>query len=301
MGMLYHASRRTDIPARYWDWFANRVRAGYALVRNPYYPEKVSRYLLTPDVCDGFSFLSKNYEPTLENETLRMAEVIGTYRVTAFAFTYTPYPHLEPGLPSPQRRMRAMRSLSAVAGRERCSWFLAPLLAYGEAYDVRWHLDFLDATVPPMSQMCASCMADDVNVYDRVGRRAPRLRRLDEAERDEILGHLGDLARRYGMSLRRCPGAVSGWERYGFEGTPCASRELLGETNGVTIARGSREPCGCVSMRDLGAYAPCPNACLYCYAKPGEATGYDPTSEMLCDSLRGDELIQTARQASLCR
>lgn len=33
--MIISASRRTDIPALYGDWFINRVRAGFAVVRNP--------------------------------------------------------------------------------------------------------------------------------------------------------------------------------------------------------------------------------------------------------------------------
>jgi DNA repair photolyase len=55
-----------------------------------------------------------------------------------------------------------------------------------------------------------------------------------------------------------------------------------------------------VSMRDLGAYAPCPHACEYCYAHPGKPVNYDPRSEMLCDCLRGDEIIFDPQQVSLC-
>ena len=33
--MIISVSRRTDIPAFYAEWFYNRLRAGYVLVRNP--------------------------------------------------------------------------------------------------------------------------------------------------------------------------------------------------------------------------------------------------------------------------
>lgn len=33
--MIISASRRTDIPAFYSEWFLNRIKEGYAVVRNP--------------------------------------------------------------------------------------------------------------------------------------------------------------------------------------------------------------------------------------------------------------------------
>lgn len=65
--MIYDVSRRTDVPAFFWDWFANRLDAGTVSVHNPYYPEKVSTYGLSPNVCDGFHFYSKNYTPALDH------------------------------------------------------------------------------------------------------------------------------------------------------------------------------------------------------------------------------------------
>ena len=40
--MIIQTGQRTDIPAFYSDWFANRLREGYVLVRNPYNPQAVT-------------------------------------------------------------------------------------------------------------------------------------------------------------------------------------------------------------------------------------------------------------------
>ncbi|MBN1777391.1 MAG: DUF1848 family protein, partial [Clostridiales bacterium] len=48
--MIISASRRTDIPAFYADWFMGRIREGFACVRNPMNPRQVSHISLTPDV-----------------------------------------------------------------------------------------------------------------------------------------------------------------------------------------------------------------------------------------------------------
>ena len=50
--MIINTGMRTDIPAFYSDWFVNRLKAGFVLVRNPYNPRSVTRYRLSPDVVD---------------------------------------------------------------------------------------------------------------------------------------------------------------------------------------------------------------------------------------------------------
>lgn len=58
--MIISASRRTDLPAFYSQWFFRRLQEGYVLVRNPVNPRQVSRVSLAPEVVDGFVFWTKN-------------------------------------------------------------------------------------------------------------------------------------------------------------------------------------------------------------------------------------------------
>ena len=61
--MIINTGQRTDIPAFYSKWFMNRIREGYVLVRNPYYPSLVTKFLLNPDVVDVIGFCTKNPRP----------------------------------------------------------------------------------------------------------------------------------------------------------------------------------------------------------------------------------------------
>ena len=54
--MIISASRRTDIPALYPEWFMNRLVGGEVLVPNPYNRKKVSRIELSPETVDCFVF-----------------------------------------------------------------------------------------------------------------------------------------------------------------------------------------------------------------------------------------------------
>lgn len=50
--MILQTGFRTDIPAFYARWFANRLTEGFVLVRNPYNPQLVTKYTVSPRVVD---------------------------------------------------------------------------------------------------------------------------------------------------------------------------------------------------------------------------------------------------------
>ena len=76
---------RTDIPAFYSEWFINRIKEGYVLVRNPYNPVQVTRYSLSPEVVDLISFCTKNPAPMLGK--MEYLDPYGQY----WFVTITPY------------------------------------------------------------------------------------------------------------------------------------------------------------------------------------------------------------------
>ena len=59
--MIISASRRTDIPALYPEWFMNRLVEGEVLVPNPYNRKKVSRIELSPETVDCFVHFCKSH------------------------------------------------------------------------------------------------------------------------------------------------------------------------------------------------------------------------------------------------
>lgn len=63
--MIISASRRTDIPSYYSEWFFNRIRDGHVLVRNPMNIHQISKISLSPKVIDGIVFWTKNPLPML--------------------------------------------------------------------------------------------------------------------------------------------------------------------------------------------------------------------------------------------
>ena len=76
--MIIQTGMRTDIPAFYSEWLANRLKEGYVLTRNPYNASQVTRYSLDPKVVDLIAFCSKNPGPMLKYMDL-LKPYAGTY------------------------------------------------------------------------------------------------------------------------------------------------------------------------------------------------------------------------------
>ena len=81
--MILSASRRTDIPAFYGEWFFRRLEAGEVWVRNPMNPRRIARIDLRD--AEGVVFWTKNPLPILGE--LDRLQGLPCY----FQFTLTPY------------------------------------------------------------------------------------------------------------------------------------------------------------------------------------------------------------------
>ena len=64
--MIISASRRTDIPAVFSEWFFNRIKEGYVIVPNPMNTKQLSKISLDPSVVDCIVFWTKNPIPMMD-------------------------------------------------------------------------------------------------------------------------------------------------------------------------------------------------------------------------------------------
>ena len=137
--MILSVSRRTDIPAFYSDWFFNRLKEGFVLVRNPMNIHQVSRVTLSPEVIDCIVFWSKNPKPMLA----RLDE-LKDY-MYYFQFTINPYDRgLELGVPRKEGIISTFKELSEKIGPKRVIWRYDPILLtehMGVDYHVRYFGD----------------------------------------------------------------------------------------------------------------------------------------------------------------
>ena len=136
--MIINTGGRTDTVQYYTQWLLRRFSEGYVLSRNPLFPNKVTRYELTPDKVDCVVFCSKNYRPILPY----LHEITDHFN-TYFYYTITAYgKEIEPGVPSIRESMQTLIELSRLVGKERLAWRYDPVLLTG-TYTIARHLQTL--------------------------------------------------------------------------------------------------------------------------------------------------------------
>ena len=133
--MIINTGQRTDIPAFYSEWFMNRIREGYVMVRNPFYPEQVTRYSLDPAVVDVLAFCTKDPSPMIP-----YLDEISPFRQFWFV-TITPYGRdIEENVPPKERVMDAFRRVSEKVGPKAMSWRYDPIFI-SEKYPIEFHIE----------------------------------------------------------------------------------------------------------------------------------------------------------------
>lgn len=301
--MIINTGGRTDTVQYYTGWLLRRFAEGYVLVRNPRFPEKVTRYELDPAVVDCVVFCSKNYASILP----RLHEITDRFN-TYFFYTITAYGRdMEPGVPDIDASIETLIELERIVGRERIVWRYDPVLL-SERYTTEVHRRTFDDMARRLAPHVSRCVFSFVEPYRKLDRNMPELLPLMEEERAYMAELLGGIAREHGLRLQACA-TREDFSAYGVERAGCVTLEALGAANGVTFRklahRGMREGCVCMEMRDIGAYNSCPNGCRYCYAN-ADARGaaqtfrerHDPTSPLMLGHLRPGDVVTQATQRS---
>ena len=144
--MIINTGGRTDTVQYYTEWLLNRFSEGYVLSRNPLFPNKVTRYELTPDTVDCVVFCSKNYKPILP----RLHEITDRFH-TYFHYTITAYgKDIEPGVPGIEESMETLIKLAGLVGKQRIAWRYDPVLLTKE-YTVQRHIETFEKMAKVLS------------------------------------------------------------------------------------------------------------------------------------------------------
>lgn len=123
--MILSASRRTDIPCYYSEWFINRLKAGYVFTRNPMNHAQISRINLSPDIVDCIVFWTK--DPANMLDRLHILDEIG-YKYY-FQFTLTPYgKEIECSLREKSQIIETFIKLSETIGKDKVLWRYDPII-----------------------------------------------------------------------------------------------------------------------------------------------------------------------------
>ena len=309
--MLISASYRTDIPAFYGEWFANRLRAGYCRVVNPYggAPSRVS---LLPEHVDGFVFWTKNLGPFLP----RLGEVRARGFPFVVQFTINGYPRsLEYAVVDADKSVEHARRIADEYGPRVVVWrydtivFWSQTLVFSSATPRDFHLRNFERLATALAGATDEVVISFAQIYrkSRINMDAAAAlfdftwENPDDAVKMSLASELAACARAYGMQLTVCSQAR--FLEPGIEPARCIDANRMSDVAGRIVrarVKGNRPECACHESRDIGEYDTCPHGCVYCYAVRTRALArrhfrdHDPAGEFLY----GPAAPQSARSST---
>ncbi len=300
--MIINTGMRTDIPAFYSEWFLNRIHEGYVLVRNPYRPDYVTRYELSPDVVDCLTFCTKNPEPMLKH-----LDELKSFHQYWFV-TITPYgKDVEPNVPPKDDVMSSFISLSKIVGINSIGWRYDPIFI-DNTYTIQRHIYDFEQMCKTLSGYTKVCVISFIDIYEKVKRNFPQAHAVAHNDRITLGKTFANIGKRYNITIKSC---VEGEELapYGVDCAGCLTKETfeaaIGSNLLVPKTKSQRVGCACVLGTDIGAYDTCGHFCKYCYANYNRDNVrkkmrlHNPKSPLLVGELNAGEIVHHAKQESL--
>jgi len=293
--MIVCASRRTDIPAFHSEWLMNRIREGYALVRNPVAKNVVHRVDLSPGNIDLLLLMTKDPRPMIPFiDELKERKINFGFQVTI-----TPYGHdIEPGVPNKADIAEGFRDISETIGKNRIVWRYDPVIL-NDKIDIKFHRRKFGTLCAELAGYTERCIFSFVEIHGKLKGLADEgvIRKISEEEAAEIGRSFSETAKDSGIELTLCCSEYD-LSRYGIAAKGCIDKEQM-RAMGVPSEEAQtpiRAMCQCVKNVDIGDYDTCDHDCIYCYAnrntgKARKGKHYDPKGEMLFGMLRGSDTI----------
>lgn len=302
--LILSASRRTDIPAFYSDWFYNRIKEGYVCVRNPVNMRQISRIELSPEVVDGIVFWTKNPLPMMSK-----LKDIADYPYY-FQFTLTAYgKDTEPYVPSKSRVLiPAFQQLSKMIGKEKILWRYDPIF-FSEKYTVDYHCQCFKMLAERLEAYTEVCTISFLDRYKNTAANMHTLKPQSEikVQQEEILQRFAETAKEHGISIAACAEQLE-LSKYGISHGCCIDRRRFEKAAQYRLDMkkdpNQRKECGCIISVDIGAYHTCWHGCRYCYANSSLARSAENTencnvsSPLLCGTIGPEDVVKERKAES---
>ena len=294
--MILNVSGRCDIVAFYTPWFMNRYKEGFVDVRNPFYPNLVSRINFL-DV-DLIVFCTKNPIPIIDHIKEIKIPII-------FQVTITPYKEEIEKIKSKKEIILAVQKLATIFDPEYIYIRYDPIFI-SPKYTLDYHLKAFSKLTTLLEGSCKHIIVSFLDIYKNVLKNKDILNYQDfNHDVYKIIGrNFSKIAASHGMTVQTCFEERNLVE-YGFLKADCLSPELAFKLTGKKYPKWRARKggnCNCCNMVDIGFYNSCLHMCKYCYANYLESevvTNYknhDPNSSLLIGSLKETDIIKIRKK-----
>ena len=274
---IISASRRTDIPAFYSEWFMNRIEAGYCTVPDPFNAKQVSYVSLRPQDVQVIVFWTRNPGPLIKH----LSELDRKGYKYYFQYTIIGYPcSIDPGSPPIDTAVKTFQELSGLIGKERVIWRYDPIL-YSNETPLKWHIDQLSYLIEKLKSSTKRLVISFIDPYRKTKIRMDRETgssfhlapdAFEVSAYDQLIGWIEVEANAAGLEVQTCAESAD-LKLSGIKHGKCIDDGLIRKIWKITVSKrkdpSQRKQCGCVLSKDIGVNNTCLFGCKYCYATSG--------------------------------
>ena len=291
--VIISASRSTDIPTFYSDWFISRWEAGYLKWINPFNGKPL---YVTFKNTRAVIFWTKNPRPMFKYLDYMDKNIPNYY----FQYSLNDYDKegFEAKVASVESRIKTFQELSNRIGKKRVVWRFDPLILT-DTINIEELIQRVKKIGDRLKDYTMKLVFSfvDIGIYKKVANNLKK-EQINYIEwtpelMDRFSKELSQLNKSWGLELGTCSEKID-LEQYGIVHNKCIDDDLmidifshdtkLMDFLGVTVEpadlfndgkvikkkklkdKGQREDCGCIMSKDIGQYNTCPHECNYCYA-----------------------------------
>lgn len=226
--VIVSASRSTDIPAFYADWFFERLKRGYSAWTNPF--NGVTSYVAYSNTR-FIVFWSKNPRPLLRHLDYLAERNIGCY----IQYTLNDYEAeaMEKGVPPLSQRIETFKLLVEKLGKGRVIWRFDPMILTDKIgiNDLLEKVKYIGDQLMDYTEKFVFSFADIASyrkVESNLKKNDINYIEWDEASMKEFASKLSEMNRERGWNfgLATC-GEKIDVEQYGIEHNRCVDDDLM--------------------------------------------------------------------------
>lgn len=301
--IIISASRSTDIPTFYSEWFQNRWEKGYIKWINPFNQKPI--YISFKDT-KVVVFWTKNPKPMMKKEYIAFLQK----EVKNFYFQYTlnnyDVENFEEKVPSVKNRIKTFKELSKLIGKERVIWRYDPLILTDQinVKELLKRIETIGNELYNYTEKLVFSFAD-IDVYRKVQNNLKAVNYIEFTKEtmEEFADGLQRLNQKWKLEIATCSEKID-LEKFDINHNKCIDDELmiklfshekelmsflgveleepnllsdnqnLNRKNYKLKDKGQRTECGCIKSKDIGQYNTCPHGCNYCYANTSKNAAY---------------------------